>query len=65
MNTIAALVREAERNVAIISAVQHTLSSIKLIHFGYIKIEGTDLIIDLRDDIQRLTAVLILLGAAE
>jgi geranylgeranyl pyrophosphate synthase len=60
MHTIRAMLRRAERDAAVIDAVKHARDSMQLIHLG--RIQVGDYVIDLTDDIQRLTAVLMLLG---
>jgi hypothetical protein len=65
MNSVQALIRRAERDVAVIDAVRRARTAMKLIHYGEIKIGDSGLVIDLTDDIQRLTATLMLLGYVE
>ena len=62
MNSVQALIRRAERDVAVTTAVRKALESMRLIHQGRIQIEDTGLVIDLAEDIQRLGAVLMLMG---
>lgn len=62
MNRVQALIRRAERDVAVIEAVRRARDSMKLIHLGRLEIEDTSIVIDLAEDIQRLGAVLMLLG---
>jgi hypothetical protein len=63
MNSVQALVLRAQRDVALIDAVKRARTAMKLIHFGEIYVG--DYLIDLTDDIQRLTAALMLLGYVE
>ena len=60
MHRVKAMLRRAERDAAVIDAVRHARDSMQLIHLGQIQVG--DYVIDLTDDIQRLTAVLMLLG---
>lgn len=62
MNSVQTFIRQVERDAALIEAMVHVLASIRLIHRGQIRIEHTELVIDLTDDIQRLTAALVLMG---
>jgi hypothetical protein len=63
MHRVQAMLRRAERDAAVIDAVRHARDSMQLIHLGQIRVG--DYVIDLTDDIQRLTAVLMLLGNPE
>ena len=62
MNSIQALIRRAERDVAVIESVRRARESMKLIHLRLMELEETRIDIDLGEDIQRLGAVLMLLG---
>lgn len=62
MNSIQALICRAERDVAVIEAVRRARESMKLLHLRRLEIEDSGSVIDLTDDIQRLGAVLMLLG---
>jgi hypothetical protein len=65
MDRVRALIRQAERDAALIHTVRIARASMELIHLGEIQIGDSGLVIDLTDDIQRLTAALILLGYSE
>lgn len=60
MHRVKAILRRAEQDAAVIDAVRHARDSMQLINLGQIQVG--DYVIDLTDDIQRLTAVLMLLG---
>lgn len=62
MNSVQALIRRAERDVAVIESVRRARESMKLIHLRLVEFEETRMDIDLEEDIQRLGAVLMLLG---
>jgi hypothetical protein len=62
MNSVQALIRRTERDVAVIESVWHARESMKLIHQRLMEFEETRIEIDLAEDIQRLGAVLMLLG---
>lgn len=62
MNRVQTLICWAERDAAVIEAVQRARESMKLIHLGRLEIEDTGIVIDLSEDIQRLGAVLMLMG---
>lgn len=62
MNSAQTFIRQVERDAAVIQTVRRARASMELIHLGEIKIGDTGLVIDLTDDIQRLTALLLLLG---
>lgn len=62
MNSAQALIRRAERDVAVIESVRRARESMKLIHLRLVEFEETRMDIDLAEDIQRLGAVLMLLG---
>lgn len=62
MDKVRALIQQAERDAALGEAVAHVLSTLRLLHMGRLEVEETSLIIDLRDDMQRLVAALTLLG---
>lgn len=62
MDSVQALIRRTERDVAVIESVWHARESMKLIHQSLMKFEETRIEIDLAEDIQRLGAVLMLLG---
>lgn len=62
MNSVQALICRAERDVAVIEAVRRARESMKLLHLGRLEVEDTGILIDLTDDIQRLGAVLMLMG---
>jgi hypothetical protein len=62
MNSVQALIRRTERDAAVIESVQRARESMKLIHLRLIEFQGTKIEIDLGEDIQRLGAVLMLLG---
>lgn len=62
MNSVQALVKRAERDAAVIEAVRRARESMKLINLGQLEVEKTGIVIDLTEDIQRLGAVLMLLG---
>jgi hypothetical protein len=61
MNKVQTLVRQVERDIALIDAVWKARSSMQLINLGEIPV-GRGLVIDLTEDIKRLTAALLLLG---
>lgn len=65
MDRVRALVRQAERDSALIDTIRRARASMELIHMGEIQIGDSGLVIDLTDDIERLTAALILLGYSE
>jgi hypothetical protein len=60
VDRVRTLIRRAERDAAVIEAVRHALDTITLIHRGQLRVG--DYTIDLTDDIQRLTAALVVLG---
>ncbi len=62
MNSVQALIRRAERDVAVIESVRRARESMKLIHLRLMEFEETRIDVDLAEDIQRLGAVLMLLG---
>lgn len=62
MDKVQALIRQAERDVVLTDAVARALATLRLIHLGFLQFEETGLVIDLSDDIQRLTGALVLLG---
>jgi hypothetical protein len=62
MNSVQALIRRTERDVAVIESVWHARESMKLVHQRLMEFEETRIEIDLAEDIQRLGAVLMLLG---
>lgn len=58
MNRVKTLIRQAERDVAVIAAVQQALASIRLLN-------ALGAVIDLRAEIELLTGALTLLGHSE
>lgn len=62
MHRVKALIRQAERDATLIDAVGHALRTLRLLHMARLEVEQTGLVIDLREDMQRLTGALTLLG---
>ncbi len=61
VDKVQTMIRQVERDIALIEAVWHARASMQLINLGEIQV-GRGLVIDLTDDINRLTAALLLLG---
>ncbi len=62
MNSVQAMVRRAERDLAVAEAVQRARQSMEALHRSRMVAENTKIVVDLAEDIQRLGAVLMLLG---
>lgn len=59
MHRVKAMLHRAERDAAVIDAVSQVRDSMRFVNMGQVQVG--DYVIDLTDDIQRLTAVLMLL----